>query len=292
MSTYNGEKYLEEQLNSLYAQIDVDLDILVRDDGSSDKTLDILEKYKSLKGLKYYTGDNLKPAKSFLDLINKAEKYDYYAFCDQDDYWLPDKLSSATSILRKFDVNKPALYFSNTTIVDNELKILSDSNQNPNLNFPSSLYKYVAYGCTEVFNYKLVDYLKKYNNKNVKSHDNWIYKVCLALDGNVYFDKKSYILYRQHEQNFIGINNGKIKTIKDRFMNLFKKNNIRNVDSKEILYGYKKYMSQENVNYAEFIAHYKTSFKIKMRLIKSSKKYTRGIIEQLKFILSVILNTI
>ncbi|MBQ4399872.1 MAG: glycosyltransferase, partial [Alphaproteobacteria bacterium] len=100
MSTYNGEKYLKTQLDSILAQQGVNVQILVRDDGSSDGTLPILQAYAAQGKLTYYTGPNLKPAKSFMDLIYNAPQADFYAFADQDDYWLPEKLICAVNKLK------------------------------------------------------------------------------------------------------------------------------------------------------------------------------------------------
>ena len=105
MSTYNGEKYLRNQIESLLRQVDVEIEILVRDDGSKDGTLGILEEYKNSREysgkLSYYVGPNVGPAKSFLDLIKHAPEAEYYALCDQDDTWLPDKLKIAVEAIVK-----------------------------------------------------------------------------------------------------------------------------------------------------------------------------------------------
>lgn len=96
ISTYNGEKYIRDQIESIMSQkVDAQIDIIVRDDGSTDKTKDILEEYSKQKKLKWYTGENLKPANSFFNLLIQNETYDYYAFADQDDYWKNDKLRRA-----------------------------------------------------------------------------------------------------------------------------------------------------------------------------------------------------
>ena len=96
MSTYNGEKYLKEQIDSILAQKNVEVTIQVRDDGSTDGTIRILEEYQKCGKLNWYSSTNMGPAKSFLDLVYNAPlKYDYYAFCDQDDYWKEDKLYKA-----------------------------------------------------------------------------------------------------------------------------------------------------------------------------------------------------
>ena len=114
MSTYNAEKYLVEQIKSLREQRNVCVSILCRDDGSTDNTIHIL---KSL-GIDYYTGGNLGPARSFMDLVEKcSETYEYYAFCDQDDYWYPDKLKTAIEYIDN-EKESPVLYYSAVNVTD------------------------------------------------------------------------------------------------------------------------------------------------------------------------------
>ena len=93
MSTYNGEKYIREQLDSILAQENVDVSILIRDDGSKDATLSILDEYSKRDNLSYYVDSrNLGACNSFIDLIwHVSLDYDYYALSDQDDFWLKDK---------------------------------------------------------------------------------------------------------------------------------------------------------------------------------------------------------
>ena len=87
LSSYNGEKYIEEQLNSIFNQTYDNISILVRDDNSKDGTVKILEKYAAQGKLKWYSGENLGCAKSFWDLLCNFGESDYYAFCDQYDVW-------------------------------------------------------------------------------------------------------------------------------------------------------------------------------------------------------------
>ena len=92
MSTYNGEKYLKEQIESILNQEKVEVNILIRDDGSCDKTLKIIKELSKNPKISYYEGKNIGPAKSFMDLVNKSgDKFNYYAFADQDDIWMPNK---------------------------------------------------------------------------------------------------------------------------------------------------------------------------------------------------------
>ena len=122
MSTYNGEKYIKEQLDSILSQVGVELSVLIRDDGSSDSTLSIIKDYaEQNKNIKYYVGENIKPAQSFIDLIFNSPDADYYALSDQDDVWDKDKLKCAIDLLQATNPDKPAMYHSNLRIVDGDL---------------------------------------------------------------------------------------------------------------------------------------------------------------------------
>ena len=114
MSTYNGEKYLREQIESILNQKNVRVQILVRDDGSTDHTHIILDEYQKNGKLNWYTGMNLKSSKSFMNLVTKAPETEYYAFCDQDDVWNNDKLYRAVNKLKSMgNMNIPRLYSCN-----------------------------------------------------------------------------------------------------------------------------------------------------------------------------------
>ena len=114
MSTYNGEKYVDEQINSLLQQDHTNLEILIRDDGSKDSTVSILEEYnREYPNIKLIIDENKGVISSFFELAMKAsEEADYFAFCDQDDYWKPQKISRAVNLLEKESPNTPLLYFS------------------------------------------------------------------------------------------------------------------------------------------------------------------------------------
>lgn len=245
LSTYNGEKYLEEQINSLLQQQAVKISILARDDGSKDSTINILEKYKRKGSLEWYTGDNLRPAKSFWDLIMKAPESDYYALCDQDDYWCPDKLSDAISKLSFYD-DRPALYFSQTSLVDSNLQPIHTPVIKPLCTIGEALITHCATGCTFVFNKKLLEVLRLYQPEYFSMHDNWIYRVCLVVGGVVIYDPSSHILYRQHSNNVIGLRRSKIDVLKCRFKRLFNSDHERCKIAKELILGYGSFMNKDD----------------------------------------------
>lgn len=287
ISTYNGEKYINEQIESLVNQQNVDISILVRDDGSTDKTKEILKKWK-LKGvLEWYEGENIRPAKSFLDLMKKAQVYEFYAFCDQDDIWEKEKLSVAIKKLEKLDKIKPALYYSTTEMVDENLKYIEGQKRDLRVfTFGEALTRNNVTGCTMVFNKSLIDLVNLYSPSNLMMHDHWVYLICRAFNGNVVFDSRSYIKYRQHASNAVG---GKLKLkqkIKTSF--LFSSRNIRQIQAIEIIKGYKDIMPIENAILLQEIANYKKSFKQKLALAINKKLRTNSKYDIL-FILSVIM---
>lgn len=96
MSTYNGEKYLKEQIDSILSQVDVDVRLVIRDDGSTDNTVGVIKEYSQRNSnVEFTVGKNIGYANSFLTLIQMAGDSDYYAFSDQDDIWKKNKLSTA-----------------------------------------------------------------------------------------------------------------------------------------------------------------------------------------------------
>ena len=211
ISTYNGEKFLREQLDSVLMQEGVNLHVLARDDGSVDDTVKILDEYAEKDSrFKYYVGENKKPAYSFLDLIQNAPQADYYAFCDQDDIWDKDKLYAAISLLAKEDPTLPVLYYSNLRIVDENNVFIRMAHSVPHIakNKYSFLMETLPTGCTMVFNLTLVRMAYKNIPKKCAMHDSWIYMIA-SVFGKCVYDFTPYINYRQHSTNVIGTNRKK-----------------------------------------------------------------------------------
>lgn len=262
MSTYNGEEYIETQIESILHQVGVEVAILVRDDGSSDKTVSILEKYKKNGELNWYSGCNLKPAKSFMDLIRNAPDADYYAFADQDDYWKPQKLLRAVDKLENYNKEDPALYYSDTILVDRNLKPLNIKkiNLGPFMTMGQAVISSNATGCTMCFIKALQKIIKKYEPRHQIMHDGWIHKVCVSLNGNLYYDKKSYILYRQHSNNVVGGTSSFKKRWKARLNNLVHPTCERSKGIQELIKGYATNMPESNLKICKQVAQYKDNY--------------------------------
>ncbi len=273
MSTYNGEKYLSEQLESIFAQSYPNISILVRDDESSDKTQEILRKYANEGKLNWYTGKNLGCAKSFWHLLCNCEQADYYAFCDQDDVWDSDKIKIAVEMLNKENKDIPLLYCGKVRATDKDLNFKYEFlDENFPIDYPHSLVRNIAPGCSYVFNDKLREILKQYdcNKYGIDIHDWMVYRIA-ACFGKVIFDEQTHMCYRQHENNAIGaVPQGFFGgiTLLKRFL-FGKLNNTRSLNAQRLEECYSGQMSEKNRYITHVVAHYMDSFKNKSVFLKS-----------------------
>lgn len=271
LSTYNGEKYIIEQIESLLKQKDVNLTVIARDDGSSDNTVSILKEYsEKYNNFKYYKGENVRPAKSFFDLIVNSPNADYYAFCDQDDVWDEDKLVVAVNMLEKEDNTKPNMYYSNLRIVDKNLNFYRLSHETPSTQDSkySCLTEDMATGCTVVFNKTTAEYVKSGTPEYCSMHDTWIYMICQFF-GTTIYDFDAHISYRQHGDNVVGTYLGK-KTMDiyiKRIERLFdRKLQPRYNNAQNFYKTFGERLSLKDKGKVLELVEYKDSFRKKMRL--------------------------
>lgn len=206
LSTFNGEAYISQLLDSIFSQRDVEVTVLARDDGSHDKTVQILREYAKSCALSIIEiGPNLGYAKSFWTLLQKAGEADYYAFADQDDIWLPCKLIN--SIRELTGCTDAALCTSTVIPVDavlHKLEIEPFPKHGP-LALSESLQRSILPGCTYVFNERLRALASRYNGF-MESHDWALYAIATAL-GQVKYCETPGIKYRIHGANTIGVAN-------------------------------------------------------------------------------------
>ena len=277
MSTYNGEKYIRDQLDSLLRQtLRPDL-IFIRDDGSKDDTVAILEEYASEHPfIKYYSGKNKGPAKSFWELICNCNDADYYALCDQDDVWFEDKLEVAVNALEKEDNNIPLLYCSRYTLTDGNLSpINSDvSSLYSFSDFPHALLYHTAPGCTFVYNHAARKKIMQYDveKEYCLIHDAIIHKV-VTMFGKMILDKDSHMYYRQHGNNEIGMNANVVKVFLGR-VNRFLNGKIRNYRSKtarSLLNVYGNEVSENNKKLLNIVANYMNDPELKKELLNDNR---------------------
>lgn len=224
LSTFNGEKFLQKQFESLFQQLtNSKIRILIRDDGSSDSTLNILYSY-CLKEKVFLLNDsgNIGVTASFFKLLRYSalSDLDYVAFCDQDDVWLPTKIESAISALSSFS-DIPALYCSRLEFVDEHLNHLGFSCIPRKIGFGNALFENIAVGCSMVLNRKAIDLLCQQRLPDeVYVHDWWCYLV-ISCFGKVIFDDQALIKYRQHSGNAIGASSSYLGILKRKLYRLF-----------------------------------------------------------------------
>jgi glycosyltransferase involved in cell wall biosynthesis len=239
LCTYNGARFLAEQLDSLEAQTHQNWVVIASDDGSTDQTLEILQQYQAKwpnGKLIIRSGPQKGFAQNFLSLACDLNiRADYHAFCDQDDVWLPEKLTAALENISSNQlIDVPYLYCGRTKYVNVDLKPCGMS---PLFAFPpnfrNALVQSIAGGNTMVFNHAAKLLLEKVGPVDVPSHDWWMYQLVSGVEGIVLYDPKPYVLYRQHEFALVGGNNSfpaKIERVWMLLQGRFQKWNTQNIE--------------------------------------------------------------
>lgn len=211
MCTYQGEAFLKKQLESIYNQSFKDWSLWISDDGSKDKTLDIINLFKERQSkVKLVKGPQKGYVINFLSLLANPEiESDYYAFSDQDDIWETDKLERAVNYLKSIPSDIPALYCSRTRLIDINDKEIGFSplfRKKPCLK--NALVQNIAGGNTMVFNEAAKQVMSQLNvGMQIPAHDWWSYIAVAACNGRVYYDPYPSVCYRQHGNNLVGSNN-------------------------------------------------------------------------------------
>jgi len=272
LSSFNGEKYLEEQIESLLLQEDVDPKIIIRDDGSADKTCAIIRKYTETKPErveKIESTGNVGPTRSFILLLQYAVKsgFDYFFFCDQDDVWKLDKCKRAIERLQGEE--KPALYFSEKCIVDSNLKPLGIQDR---IMFSDTVWDCFTYsnvsGCTMCLNRSLAEKLIRNDFVEKKYlHDAFLYRLSIVMDATIVYDNCETMLYRQHGNNVVGsIETRRLTDILDKKTVKKRKHYMRDM-FRDILRLYPDSILEENKYIVQFVANYDGNWKRKLGLL-------------------------
>ncbi len=292
MASYNGEKYIDEQIGSLFAQQGVTVELLVRDDGSADATTQRLEHWTKTSNTQWYTGEHLNVQFGFYDLMTKALQSDarYYAFCDQDDVWDADKLKIATDKLSQIPEQTPALYYCGQRLVDAQLNFLSDHRLNRERSTHARFVLNDMAGCTGVFNRALLEAMCAYRPTYMRMHDVWMTKVCLALGGQLLPDPEPHMSYRQHGNNVIGLSGGLRSKLARAKMIIFESSISKQAEQLQI--GYGEQLVPEYKALIDDLAGSKKSFRSRWRLLfdHGIDFNERGL--HLAFALKVLLNKV
>lgn len=209
MATYNGEKYIKEQLESILCQLGDNDEVIISDDGSTDNTKTIIESFKD-KRIKFFKNNGTKGVVSnFENALNKSSG-DYIFLSDQDDVWLSNKVSTCLNKLKSCD-----LIVSNCKVVDSSLNIVHESYFNlakSGKGFLKNLYKSSYLGCCLAFRREMLTDILPFPKELIMFHDWWIGFIA-ELKLNVYFEKEPLMLYRRHvntTSNTVGLSSNSL----------------------------------------------------------------------------------
>lgn len=291
MSSYNGEKYIRQQIDSILNQKDCIVDLLVRDDASTDSTREIIKSYESCGRVKLLNDKkNLHAARSFLRLIEVASEYDYYALADQDDVWDEDKLISGINILRKENI--PTIYCSNARVVDENLNVFGYNvyRHSKYTNLESVVINGNFMGCTMIFNNKLREkILTSLNPSYCLMHDYYLSVLCMLMGGKIIYDEVPHMSYRIHGKNTVGVSTNFFEKVEKQLKFIFKKGESKRAKQCESILQVTEFGDIESRNFVEIVSKCKSNKSARVLLLKNTaikyetvKKHLNVIIEILK----------
>lgn len=298
LATYNGEKYLRQQLDSIFNQTYQNVKVFARDDGSKDSTVEILEEYSKKYNLVYVKGENIGAFENFLELIKIAPESPVYAYCDQDDVWIPEKLEIAERAISKAEINgKPTIYIHANYSVNNNLNVIDQPNVSgfsEANNLALAIVRNICQGSACVFNSALMSEIRKRPSDFIIQHDWWTYSVCVAIGGNIIADPRPLILYRQHDNNVLGSHIGLINRMRRRFKMIFQKSDHNRVKlCKAILANYSDELNQQSIKVLSCVADYQISFGNWMKLLFDKEFYHNATKEyKLSFFVAILTRTV
>jgi rhamnosyltransferase len=268
LATYNGEKFLREQLNSICDQTLLkNILLYVGDDGSSDSTLSIINEYKSrINILERTEKSHLGAALNFWNLLLTAPEADYYAFCDQDDIWDKDKLEIAVNAIK--DCSEPTLYHSNFRMIDSFSKIIKKDKPYAQNIIELMTYSGWSIGCTMFFNNKAMEIFKKLKLTKILMHDT-VTKAVILVSGKIVYDEIPRISYRQHENNVTARSKSNFFGIwKKRYELWFKNKHLMSILAKDLLCNFEKIDDENTRKWLQLLCNYRRNFSYKLQIFK------------------------
>ncbi len=297
LCTFNGKYYLSEQLQSIENQTHKNWQLYISDDGDCKETYKILNEFKSRykEGqVVILVGPKSGFVKNFLTLAsNKSINADYFAFSDQDDIWVADKLERSIQYLKSSHKDRPALYCSRTIIVDkknNEIGLSPLFEKPPS--FANALVQNIGGGNTMLFNQSARKLLIEAGaDIPVITHDWWMYLLVIGCDGFVKYDHQPSLRYRQHESNLVGCNitwQSRLRRVYLLMKGRFKEYNDKNISA---LLKINHLLTEENKKTLnEFIQLRKLNLNQRIFKIKNIKIYRQTLLGNLGLYTAILFN--
>lgn len=298
LCTYNGSKYLRKQLDSITNQTHQSWVIFASDDGSTDDTLDIIKEFQRRYGedrVVLLHGPGKGFAWNFISALEASgNDFDYYAFSDQDDEWMENKLSHALKLLDN-NQHKPVVYCGRTLLINEEGDEIGLSplfNKTPS--FRNALVQSIAGGNTMVLNKQARDIVIETPKwQEIVSHDWWVYILITGCGGEIFYDASPTIKYRQHQENIIGSNLSmlaRIQRIKKLMAGHFKCWNDKNI---ELLKTFTGRLTPENARIlASFNSNRNSNILLRVKMIFDAKLYRQTFFGNIALIVAIIFNKI
>ncbi len=300
LSTYNGGKYLNEQLKSIFAQEDAEILVIARDDGSTDNTLSILNSWKERtqrvvipKPLMGFHCDN-GVGSSFIMLLKYCvanyPEINYFAFADQDDVWKNDKVFRGIKALKKSGSEK-ALYFTKKSIVDENLRTIGKDTIRFDNNFCDFLSPNDASGCTMMFNRAFGELIARAPYEEMPfMHDSALMCLAICTDTKIIYDEYESIFYRQHSNNTVGERDDRLITEKNMNILFSKRRHYTEKEARFILSNYSGCLSEDVSEKLNEVLHHKNPFTSIRLLFMYYKESKRKIKDKLRFTATVLFN--
>lgn len=282
MSTYNGEKFIKEQLDSILNQTYKNIEIIVRDDGSKDNTVLIVKEYmKKHSNIILHEGENLGFIKSFFELLKLAEA-DYYSYADQDDVWMENKIELAVNSLNTLDNEKPNMVFGNSDYYDENMKFIGKGPKNKKVSFLKALFSCCGQGMTMTVNKKTRDMIIEDTPKTCFFHDWWTYLICMGL-GNVAYNNVTTVKYRRRKENATSEGQGYIRLLIWRIKHLLVNDGMN--DIKQQMINFKEYyyyqLSEENKKIIKLFSDKENTLTLVLKKIFYPKRFRDNILDDL-----------
>ena len=206
MSVQNGEKYIAEQIDSILAQKDVKIELFIRNNGSTDSTKEILQSYDNkYPNVHAHHEKDIGWIEGFLTELEAASGFEYYAFSDHDDVWMPEKLITAVKAIKQEEAGRgkdtPIVWQCNCLVTDDKLNVKRTTiSHKRKRTIESMMLRINARGCVMVFNAKVRELVKTHGHL-VGGHDTAALLHTYAAKGSALFDPQALIYYRQRGDN-------------------------------------------------------------------------------------------